>query len=286
MKKQQKDITGNDLFSNLGKYHSIDVVGDWGLVRDRIGFSKSRKVSILWRAAAIAILVLGIGFTVQHYVIVSPDKIIASTAENQKEIVLPDGTLVFLNKNTSLTYPKIFNRQTRHVSLSGEGFFEVTRDVERPFLISAADLANVEVLGTSFNIKAPPDMGSVSVQVVEGSVAFSQKESNNTREILKKGDQAELQNGVITMSTDLDKNFLSWKTGVIYFEQEEIGSVIDVLSNHYNRVIILESSVDTTLRFTSTINNQELDSVLDELKQILGLSYSMVDGKILITNTD
>lgn len=99
---------------------------------------------ILWRAAAIAILMLSIGFLAKQYIQNPPASIIARSGEEQKVIQLPDGSQVFLNKNTALTYPEKFRRNNRQVKLTGEGFFEVTKNPHKPFVVNVADRANVE----------------------------------------------------------------------------------------------------------------------------------------------
>ena len=286
MKTQPKNIIKNQLFTNLDKFQSIDAEQDWSIVKGRIGFNKNRVGITFWRAAAIVVLILSIGFFANQYFQTPPSTMIAMTGENQQTIHLPDGSQVLLNKNTKLTYPEKFKRNNRLVNLTGEGFFEITRDPDKPFIVNVADRGNVEVLGTSFNIRATLLDEAVSVQVVEGSVAFYSHDAAAAQKILKKGDQAELLNGVITMNTDLDRNFLSWKTGVIYFDQDEITTVIDMLGRHYNREIILDNSVDKQLSFTSTIDNQEIESVLEELSLVMGISYSMDDKRILITGNE
>lgn len=127
---------------------------------------------------------------------------------------------------------------------------------------------------------------SVNVQVVEGKVALYAYDNTGVKEILEKGDQAEMHHGVITMNNQMDMNFLSWKTGVLYFVQDEITSVVDILNKYYNREMILDNSVDKELSFTSTIDNQELESVLEELSLVLGISYSIDDSEILIHNNE
>lgn len=286
MKKQPKHTTKNQLFTNLEKFQSIDVDGDWNFVKHRIGFRKGRRITSVWRAAAIVILLLGVGFLAKQYVLDPRAAIIVLTGEELKEILLPDGSQVFLNKHTELIYPEKFRKKNRQVKLNGEGFFEVTRDPAKPFVVNVADLASVEVLGTSFNIHAPEEGKSVIVQVVEGKVAFYAIENTDVRELLEKDDQAEMHCGVITMNTRTDMNFLSWKTGVIYFDQVEITSVIDILSNHYNRKMILDSSVDKQLTFTSTIENEDIESVLEEMCLVLEISFAIEDQWISIYKSD
>jgi len=282
MKKQSKHTTENQLFANLEKYHSIDVDEDWNIVKNRIGFQKTRRINIIWRAAAIAILLLSFGFLTNRFLIDSPTQILAFSGEFKKEIALPDGSLVFLNKKSTLTYPDKFHRNHREVKLSGEGFFEVASNTEKPFLVNVKYRAIVEVLGTSFNINTTENSRSINVQVVEGKVAFYVSGENVEREILLKDDQAKMLNGEIIKETSMDKNFLSWKTGKLVFVQDRIPDVVKTLQNYYDRLIILQGSENNDLTFTSIIDNQDLDSVLEELRLVIGLSYSIEEDKILI----
>ena len=281
MKKQAEHTVGNPLFSNLEKYQSIDVKTDWENVRAKAGIGKRRRVTIFWQVAAVAIVILGVGFLSNQYIL-PPDMQVVSSGENQKEVILPDGSLVHLNSQSQLTYPEKF-RRNRNVELDGEGFFEVKKDPKRPFKLDVNELASVEVLGTSFNVKASNANKTVNVQVVEGKVSFSAKEKDGSGTILVMNEQAELRDGEILKSDRPNRNFLSWKTGIIYFEQENISRVLDVLNTYYSREIILSEDVDKDLVFTSTINNQELEDVLEELSLVLDLKITYNPDAITIS---
>ncbi len=281
MKKQAEHTIGNPLYSNLEKYQSIDVDKDWEDVREKAGLGKRRKVSLFWRVAAIAIVILGVGFLSKQYILV-PDLLFIKTGEKHAEILLPDGSLVHLNSHSMLTYPEKF-RKSRQVSLNGEGFFEVKRDPQRPFLVIINELASVEVLGTSFNVNAIPEGQTIKVQVVEGKVSFSANKQNGPGTILVMNEQAVLRDGEILKDDLPNKNFLSWKTGIIYFEQENVSSVLDILSSYYNREFIMGPGVDTDLVFTSTIINQELEDVLEELSLVLELKITYNPDAITIS---
>ena len=149
--------------------------------------------------------------------------------------------------------------------------------------MNIADRANVEVLGTSFNIQSNEKSDVVKVQVVEGKVAFSSIENSEHREILIKDDQAILQDGSIRKNSQLDRNFLSWKTGILHFEQDPIEKVAEELSGFYDQEIVLRGKNNQNLIFTSTIDNQNLESVLEELEIILGVSISREAGKVIIS---
>ena len=247
----------------------MDVENDWKNVREKAGFGNKRKINIFWRAAAIVVVILGVGVLSKQYIF-SPDMHIIATGDNHKEILLPDGSQVHLNSHSQLTYPEKFKR-SRHVSLSGEGFFEVKRDPKSPFKVHINEVASVEVLGTSFNVNAPNESKTVRVQVVEGKVSFSANNQNGSGTILVMNEQAVLRDGEIFKNDQPNRNFLSWKTGIIYFEQDKISSVIEILSSYYNREIILDPAVDQELIFTSAIDNQELEDVLEEISLVLKL---------------
>jgi len=283
MKKQSKYIQEETLFDNLENFQSIDLEKDWMKVEERIDFKKSRRIPLLWRAAAIAILLLGIGFLANRYIIKTPELLIASSLDGRKEIILSDGSTVFLNENSELAYPEKFRRNHREVRLVGEGYFQVTPDPEKPFLVNVADWANVEVLGTSFNIQSAMELETVKVQVVEGKVAFSAAHSTGQPVILVREDQAVLQSGSIKKNSQVDRNFLSWKTGILYFNQDPIEKVVEELSGFYNQEFVLQVNPDQNLIYTSTIDNQDLASVLEELELILGVSTAREEGRVIIT---
>ncbi len=284
MKKQAEHTIGNPLYSNLEKYQSIDADKDWENVREKAGLGKRKKVSLLWRVAAIAIVILGVGILSKQYILL-PDLLFIETGEKHAEILLPDGSLVHLNSHSRLTYPEKF-RRSRQVTLNGEGFFEVKKNPQHPFLVNINELATVEVLGTSFNVNAPQEGQTVKVQVVEGRVSFSANEKDGTGTILVMNEQAVLRDGEILKNDRPNRNFLSWKTGIIYFEQEKISSLLDILSSYYNREFIMDPGVDKDLVFTSTIDNQELEDVLEELSLVLELKITYNPDAITISKQD
>lgn len=286
MKKQPKYTPENKFFANLEKFQSIDLDGDWDRVKNRIGFRKQKRVNTIWRAAAILITVISVGFLSRQLLFAPVDMVIASAGPEIMEIHLPDGSLVHLNSYSELEYPEKFKISRRSVRLTGEGFFEVAHDPGKPFQVNVADRARVEVLGTSFNIESSNSGDLVKVQVLEGRVAFSGVGDGQAAEVLGKDEMASLQNGKITKSDLVNKNFLSWKTGIMTFDQETLTDVVQTLQDFYGRELILDVSVDTNLTFTSTIDNQALENVLDEMKLVLGISFSVEDTIVKIYMTD
>lgn len=305
MKNEHK--TENPDFSKLEAFQSIDMENDWNLVSQRMGIENSRgpskrdlskrdlsksdhKIQALkksylamaWKVAATLLVILGIGYLSQRYVF-SPREMISVRAGDELVLLtLEDGSRVSLNSNSEIFYPEKFRSGKREVLLKGEAFFEVEKNPNKPFLINIEEKAMVEVLGTSFNIRSERSGEAISVLVVEGRVALSEADGETDGDagskipglILEKGEQARMTGGTIFRKEAIDKNMLSWKTGILYFDQSYIGDVVNQLESHYKKQILLNKNVPGDLQFTSTIDNQELKSVLEELSMVLGLKIS------------
>ncbi len=295
-RKQFEDFKKLWSHSNkLSAIENINISKDWQNTKQRMGFVQNNPVKSLQlkqsrirflRIAATIIILLGTGLLLRQYLFTSPENILVQTGDFKKEITLPDGSLIALNKYSELSYPEKFKRKERLVKLSGEAFFEVTKNQNKKFKIDIEENAMVEVLGTSFNIKSEKVGSTIDVNVVSGKVAFYTPANKNAKTILTKNENAFLQNGVISDHLPKDKNFLSWRTGVLYFEDETIENVCKALSEFYDKEIIAEGLANTEIRFTSIIDNQKLESVLEEIKLVLNLDYSITEQKITIRKNE
>jgi len=278
--KPKNDIDKR-LFRNLETYQSISIEEDWQKVRGRMGFKKQRTMRYLWQTAAAVIMLLGVGFITQKLVFPTPDMLAVQAGDQMKEVILPDGSQVTLNKEAELIYPEKFLRRQRKLTLIGEAFFEVVSDPNSPFEVDVNKRALVQVLGTSFNISPDENGESISVQVTEGRVAFSSNLRGADKVILGKDEQATLKAGTIIRADTVSLNFLSWKTGTLFFDHASLKDVCKQLATHYKINIVLDKSVPRNLTMTSILDNQDLDSVLDEIAMVLGLEYSYEDDTIV-----
>ena len=197
--------------------------------------------------AAAILVIAGIGFAAfevfrtPNKVIETPVKmLVAGTGAHPDavtKITLPDGSVVKLNANSSIEYPEKFIAGTRDVKLSGEAFFEVTKDSLHPFRIETTHAA-VEVLGTSFNVSAYPEADRVEVNVETGKVRLSPKEISNRQPspaILYAGKRGLLRvsDGEIVKSEMLYPNYASWLTRTISFQRTPLSEVCRVIGNTY-----------------------------------------------------
>jgi len=241
----------------------------------RIHFMSSRIMKIA--AAALVLLSLGI---VSVYVGTRNKMIIVATADDQKnlEVTLPDRSTVFLNRNTELRYRKNPGKSERNVSLTGEAFFEITPDAEKPFIVDAGK-ASVKVVGTSFNIITNNRDSAVEVYVETGKVMLS--DINGTRNIM-------LDSGYIgTLDTDVsgktlneNPNYMSWKTGVLVYNGQTLDIVFRDLKRVYNMDIVADDPEISDLPWNSPpIDNQPQETIILLICRSFTLSYTK-DGNV------
>lgn len=281
-----------DRAANLEIFAASDTTGDWDKVRARmeanddipvISGSSLRPGSLITRIAAIALVLIVTGILLSRSVFKEADIIYVASMENSRNIVLPDGSGVLLNKNSSLEYPERFSGKTRQVKLEGEAYFEIQKDPGKLFRVNAGG-ACVDVLGTRFNVDINRDDNTVNIGIVSGKVSFYPLGKENDKLILIKDEQAILRDGEVILSENNDCNYLSWKTGTLIFSNDKIENVIDDLSRHFDKPINYINTGRRKLTLTSIFENQDMDSILEELKLVLGINYSVYGDTISIYN--
>ncbi len=231
---------------------------------------KQRKFFTLGIAASITIL-LSIGLLAYFFQDSAPEIITLQTTKNTKEQVLPDGSVVFLNAHTRLTYPEDFSGDSREISLTGEAFFNIKRDETKPFVIHANG-SDVKVLGTSFNVRAYTK--NVEVSVETGKVQFKSKSKAT---LLIAGEEAifEAESDTIKKQVTLDKNAFAYKTKVYIFENSSLEHIAKVLAEGYHVNISLKNNRIKSCRLTTKFDNEPLPNALNIIAETLNLTVSI-----------
>lgn len=165
----------------------------------------------------------------------------------QFNVTLPDGTRVWLNAASSITFPTAFNGNERRVEITGEAYFEVAANKTKAFFVKIKDKAEVQVLGTSFNVNGYEDEPRISTTLLEGSVRMN---SNNTPTessvMLKPGQQAQLENNgsknLTVKQADIDK-VMAWKYGAFNFEGASLQEVMRQLTRWYDIEVVYETGI-------------------------------------------
>ncbi|MBO9634238.1 MAG: FecR family protein [Chitinophagaceae bacterium] len=195
----------------------------------------------------------------------------------QYQVILPDGTKVWLNAASSLRFPVAFKGGERIVELTGEAWFDVAQNAARPFKVQVAGIAHpfqLDVLGTAFNIQAYADEPVQAATLVNGKVKVS---AGDQQQLLQPGQQARLNNGSMqVIDADMDE-VLAWKNGIFYLENANIQSIMRQLSRWYDVEVVFEGNI--TQQFVGKIpRNMNLSDVLKILEST-GWVHFTFEGK-------
>lgn len=264
-------------------FQKIDVIADWRLVKAKAKKTKKVVLPRLYLQYAASILVLlSVGFVYLYQTTPGFGKYTQlKTIQQKEQVVLTDGSLVFLNKNSKLIYSNQFNTKIRNVTLEGEAYFQVQPDPSKPFIIKSGN-AIIEVLGTSFNVRNESD-GKTIVTVNSGKVSLKNQESQEVV-YLTKGEKGVLFDTVVTESLNDEQNFDAWKTGILRFNHTPILLVFKYIENYYGVKISNKSTRLDTLTFSSVFNNASIDEVIQELELHLRVKTVKQGNHLIISD--
>lgn len=233
----------------------------------------SFRFSLLWRyAAAITLLCIISYFSYwegRNYIKTHFSNIVVEAPIGSKtKLYLPDGTLVWLNSGSSISYSQGFGVDNRKVALEGEGYFEVTHNEKKPFFVRANGL-EVKVLGTKFNFRDYKEDIRATVTLVEGRVILRNLLCNESESILKPDEQAILdkKNAKIDIKSITGVNACKWTNGCLFFDEEKLDDIVKELQRSYNLKIYLSNDSLKNMRFYGLFIRQEqnIDEILDDL---------------------
>lgn len=191
------------------------------------------------------------------------------------KLLLPDGTKIWLNAVTTISYPTRFTGQERRIKLSGEAYLEVAKDPKHPFIVETEN-QTVKVLGTHFNVNTYTDRTVTTLE--EGSVRVSSLRGTKQSVLLKPGEQAINTNTLAVESADLE-SALAWKNGLLFFKDAPLTTVLDEVARWYDIDIEYRVKPSQELFSGSVARNANLSAILRILK-LTGVNTKLVsDGK-------
>lgn len=227
--------------------------------------------------AACITLIVGVGsFFWGKGTSATPDgSVTMSVMNGQKaDIVLADGTAVYINSGSKITYDNSYNKEKRILTLDGEAYFEVAHNKEKPFIVKANGV-DVEALGTSFNVKAYKTSQTVSVILVEGKVKVGDEKNE---EILNPNERLEynllaksFEKSELHPNTDL----LLWRSNELAFYGESLNEICQTLTHMYNWKFIFKSEAAKHYTFSGVIRNNSLENVLSFISQATAIKYEI-----------
>ncbi|MBN2213333.1 MAG: FecR domain-containing protein [Bacteroidales bacterium] len=204
------------------------------------------------------------------------------TSDNHVSLTLPDGSNIFLNRDSKVIYPKKFNSGQRTLNLTGEAFFNVVPDADKPFTVKAGK-ARIKVIGTSFTVNGRAGNNMIEVYVENGKVSLYKEKLEHTGVMIESGYIGQLAGNQPTKYLNKNDNILAWKTKKIIFSETRLAEVIEVLEKVYGKEIIIENKEALSWPYTGTFNNQDLESVTRVLVENYQFGIEQDRDKIVLT---
>lgn len=283
---------------------------------------RNKKRRILWYSAAVAAMVIAGFFLIGSFSgknknsqtpIAREVNEISTRPGSKSKVELPDGSIVWLNAGSKLTYNKDFGKEKREVTLVGEGFFDVTKNKEKPFIISTASI-NIKVLGTVFNVKAYNEDKQTEASLLHGSIEVTIKNRPNDKIILSPSEKLVVENSITTVGINDTKknkenitrttipdisrlvsiNKLSynpedstvaeaqWINNKLIFRDETFSDLAIQMERWYNVNIEIRNEKVAQERLNGTLETETITQALDALKETTSFRYEKTGNKVVI----
>lgn len=246
---------------------------------------KKPVMRYLWTSMKIAAVVAMLAFIIhkeyQDYRLEhSTDmQTVTVPAGQRANLLLADGTTVWLNSNSTLKYPANgFHSKNRKVTLEGEGYFEVAHDEKHPFIVET-EKYDIRVLGTTFNVSAYPNSGMFETSLIEGKVTVYQPDTQNEI-VLKPHEKVEARDGKLYKETFTSDNDFLWRMGIYSFKNEPLATVFKKLEQYYEVQIINNNQEIASRPCTGKFRQKEgIEHVMKVLQKYVKFNYMQDDEK-------
>lgn len=250
--------------------------------------SKSRRLYLPIAASLLLVSVFLVGYVLTRTSF-SDDVLHALTHENertpqgkQRLVILADGTRIWLNAGSELSFPKDFSEKpAREVYLEGEAFFSVAEDKSKPFIVHASDL-DIRVLGTSFNVRSYAGEDIVETTLVTGKVALQYSADSSRQVTLLPNQHALFRKNSKTISLEAvnANDYAAWRDGWMIFDDKPFGYIKETLERWYNVKIVIEDESSLSCTFSARFKDMKLEEVLEIFKNTESINYR-IEGKMV-----
>lgn len=240
--------------------------------------------------AASLLLLLASGTTAMFYVqryelhkLTEQNVVIRSGDNGPSSVLLPDGTKVRLNKQSSLTYQRDFGRKERKVKLSGEGYFEVKRDVEKQFIVNTGFM-DVAVLGTTFNVYAYENKDFLEMALIEGSVRVTANRPPYKVVEVKSNEKVTYnkRTGELSLEQSSNRVETAWLQKQMVFRHDKLQDVFDCLARKFGVTFVTNNKQLLQDVYTGVFDDENVDHILRVLQLHYGFEYKIDDTEISI----
>lgn len=262
---------------------------------------------IILRLAAVAasillVLTLGIFYWDNREHPNEAQSVVTTKKGAKSTVLLPDGTKVWLNADSRISYDKTFGKKTRDIYLTGEACFDVAHNKSQPFIVHTKAM-NVRVLGTIFNVRAYTEDKNTQTTLLRGSVEISLTQNAEKKIVLKPGEKLIVQNNynaghqlpskttntpdiaILTIAADLKDTSTTetlWTRNKLAFDQEPLADIAKSLERWYNVTIHISDSATAGKKYSGAFENKSLEHVLEALKFTSGFHYTIQGNEVVI----
>jgi ferric-dicitrate binding protein FerR (iron transport regulator) len=234
---------------------------------------RQKIVQLTMRYAATALILIASTFFATQYFLTDTGNnreinTLVVPAGQRAHLTLQDGTSVWLNAQSTLTYPARFSSKTRRVTVSGEAYFDVAANPKKPFIVSTQNI-EMKVLGTQFNVYSYPGTGCIKTDLVGGSLMVYSKQSPQVSVTLKPNEQIVVKDGNMLVREIQNSDYFLWKDGIYSFENERLLDIIEKLQLYYDVKIIVKDPEIFNVRYTGKFRQRDgIDEILRIIQKI------------------
>ncbi|HKJ41831.1 MAG TPA: FecR domain-containing protein [Sunxiuqinia sp.] len=258
--------------------------------------SKGRVRALnFWRYAAVFILAVGLSslffYTSPNFIsqLASGTHFTTAIAENGQisKVILPDLSVVWLNSGSTIKYNNNFDVNNREIQLTGQAFFQVTKNKHLPLKVFSKNL-EVKVVGTRFDVSAYPEDHEIKVVLERGKVIMHNTKIRESHYELNPGEMAQFDpsSGKVARKKVNPKRFISWKDGILIFRDDPMAEVIPQLQRRYNVNIIVKDPKIFNSVFTATIKDETLEDILKSISFACHVHYQIIKGNNLTSQKE
>ncbi len=288
----------HDIYNSESHYKNLNL----NLPHERLTqyeVASKKSVRLLWlitKCAASLVFIIGFIYLLYFNLTITQsiqkeEKTDYLTKSNQRgrksTIHLKDGSIVYLNSESEITYPDNFSDSVRFVRLNGEAFFDVAKNDSKPFIVMCGPL-QVKVLGTSFNIKAFKDEDEIKISLASGQIELAHENNyeSNTNQFELSSNQAVVYNldkqnfDKITSFNAIEE--FGWKDGILYFNKAGLITVINKLEQWYNVHFEIKNEPKSKWSYTGTFQNATLENVLNSIGHTEGFTFKIEQENVII----
>jgi len=281
--REEKEQASLDYWNELNIKPDAKVDAALKQVNRKIGFSQKQNYWYRVAAVLIPLFILAGGYLYYQSTRNILIEIVVAYGE-EKHLVLPDSSEMWMNAGTTVKYPAKFDKSQRTVYLSGEAYFSVKKDAGKPFIVQTKDLS-VKVLGTKFNVKAYPDESKITTTLTTGKIEVNTTLSKESL-ILNPNEQLVFDNQTskINIETIPSDEMTAWVSGEIIFANASFKDILQTMERRFDVAFETTTALPDGNYTVKFLKNDSLEHIMNILKEIVGdFSYKRTNNTIIIS---